>query len=286
MEPFVLTNTEGALPVYVIQKWQDSYPYISAGFTTRSGGVSSAPYDTFNVGLHVGDSTEDTVTNRTKLAHSLGLTADHCIYAEQVHGISVKAVSADDAGKGVRKREDALQDTDGIMTTDPNVVLCSMYADCVPLYFVDPVHRVIALSHGGWKGTVANIAKATVSQMVSTFGCDAKQILVTTGPSIGACCYEVDDYVSERVRSALKAEHIEESAAERILQSSSTPNKFMLNLQEMNKLLLEKAGILSSHIEVTQLCTSCRTDHFYSHRKERGQTGRMAAWMVIKKEQA
>ena len=159
-------------------------------------------------------------------------------------------------------------------------MLCAQFADCVPLFFYDPVRRVVALAHAGWKGTVLNISMATISLMKHTFGSQPSDIYAVVGPSIGACCYEVDVTVASRVEQVLDEIKATPEHRDAIITNNGN-QKYMLNLQVLNRKLIEQAGILSSRIEVTQLCTSCRTDLFFSHRKEGGSTGRMIAWIGL-----
>ena len=135
------------------------------------------------------------------------------------------------------------------------------------------------LSHAGWKGTVLGIAGQTVRVMTEAYGCRPADIRAAIGPSIGGCCYEVDGAVMEPLRRMMNAAGLS-NAEERCFRSR--PNgKHLLNLREINRQLLEKAGILPMHIEITDLCTSCNTDLFFSYRKEHGRTGRMAAWIGL-----
>jgi hypothetical protein len=203
-------------------------------------------------------------------------------YAEQVHGTNIVVVGAGERGAGCDSRESAIQAADGLLTAEVGVALNLMYADCVPLYFYDPVRRVVGLAHAGWKGTVGNIAREAVRRMAETFGSKPEELLAAIGPSIGVCCYEVDEAVAAKVRPVL--EKIGATPAERVqvLQNGRTTGKYMLDLQTFNRLLLMEAGILSAHIELSHLCTSCNTDRFFSHRAEGGRTGRMAAWIALR----
>ncbi|MCD1261627.1 peptidoglycan editing factor PgeF [Paenibacillus athensensis] len=267
---------EAELPQLLRLRW----PGVSAGFTTRRGGVSRPPFASLNGGLHVGDDPADVVANRERLAASIGRPFAACTYAEQVHGTKVLVATHEHRGRGRATREDAVQGTDAFVTAERGLVLCTQFADCVPLFIHDPVRQVVGLAHAGWKGSVLNIAQATVSAMARAFGSRPQELRAAVGPSIGVCCYEVDATVADRVREALAAAGAAPQAEAAVLQPR--PNgKFMLNLQEFNRNLLEQAGILSPCIEVTQLCTSCRTDLFFSHRKEGGSTGRMIAWIAL-----
>lgn len=281
VEPFVKQVKEGQPALFTIESWMDPYEELTAGFTSRHGGVSEAPYSTLNCGLHVLDKPEHVIRNRELLAKAVGQPFDAFTYAEQVHGNEVTVVSLREKGIGRTSRESAIQAKDGFITREKGIVLCAQFADCVPLFFYDPVQQVVGLSHAGWKGTVLNISMATISLMTHTFGSQPKDIRAAIGPSIGVCCYEVDDTVATRVYAVL--EEMNTSPEEQLRVISGKENgKYMLNLQELNRKLLVQAGIMSSHIEVTQLCTSCRSDEFFSHRKEGGSTGRMVAWIGLR----
>ncbi|MBP1961378.1 peptidoglycan editing factor PgeF [Paenibacillus aceris] len=281
MEPFVKQVKEGQPVLFTIDTWLEQYKGLTAGFTSRQGGVSEAPYSTLNCGLHVMDKPEHVIRNRELLAEAIGQPFDAFTYGEQVHGNEVTVVSLIEKGKGRTSRESAIQAKDGFITQEKGIVLCAQFADCVPLFFYDPVQQVIGLSHAGWKGSVLNISMATITLMTHTFGSQPSDIRAAIGPSIGVCCYEVDETVASRVYAALH--EISAAPDEQLSVIRGKENgKYMLNLQELNRKLLEQAGILSSHIEVTQLCTSCSSDDFFSHRKEGGSTGRMVAWIGLR----
>ncbi|WP_342562386.1 peptidoglycan editing factor PgeF [Paenibacillus sp. FSL R7-0345] len=282
MEPFIQTK---GLPVRLqLEPWQE-YTEITAGFTGRQGGAGKAPYDSFNCAFHVGDDPEDVLSNRRLLAESLGFSLEDWTCGEQTHGKHIAVVTAAGRGRGSRDRASAFQSTDGLLTNVPGVLLTSFYADCVPLYFYDPVQRAAGLAHAGWKGTVAEIAGAMVEQMAESYGSRPGDILAAIGPSIGDCCYEVDDFVMNPVR-ALEDTLPEPASAEAApllySLSQSAKDKRMLNLKEMNRRIMIKAGILPTHIECTTWCTSCNPDVFFSYRKEQGVTGRMTSWIGIK----
>jgi YfiH family protein len=280
VEPFVKQAKEDGPVLFTIASWMEQYSELTVGFTSRHGGVSQAPYATLNSGLHVNDVPEHVIRNRELIAEAVGQPFEAFTYAEQVHGNEVTIVSLQEKGMGRASRETAIQAKDGFITNEKGIVLCAQFADCVPIFFYDPVKRVAGLAHAGWKGSVLNISMATISLMTHTFGSQATDIRAAIGPSIRACCYEVDETVANRVTHVLM--DIKASSEERQAVMVDKGNgKYMLNLQELNRKLLLQAGILSSHIEVSQLCTSCSTDLFFSHRKEGGSTGRMIAWIGL-----
>ncbi|CQR57516.1 peptidoglycan editing factor PgeF [Paenibacillus riograndensis] len=283
MEPFMQKN--GAPMLLHLEPWRAEHAEITAGFTGRQGGIGKAPYDSFNCAFHVGDEPTDVLGNRTLLAESLGFTLQDWTCGEQTHGNDIAVVKADDRGRGSLDRASAFQGTDGLLTNVPGVLLTSFYADCVPLYFYDPLKKVVGLAHAGWKGTVAEIAAAMVARMETGYGSRPQDILAGIGPSIGDCCYEVDDYVMDHIRQledGLKAAAGSGPSQDLYRTSEADDRKSMLNLKEMNRRIMIKAGILPTHIECTSWCTSCNQDLFFSYRKENGVTGRMTSWIGIK----
>lgn len=283
MEPFV--QGKETLMLLHLEPWRVKHKEITAGFTGRQGGASKKPYDSLNCAFHVGDAPEDVLTNRRALAEALDFKPEAWTCGEQTHGAEIAAVREADRGRGQKDRTSAFQATDGLLTDVPGVFLTSFYADCVPLYFYDPVHQVVGLAHAGWKGTVAQIAAAMVSKMETIYGSHAQDIIAAIGPSIGDCCYEVDDYVMEhvhRLEGDLSKLTETASTVELYRTSDTDENKYMLNLKEMNRRIMIKAGILPTHIECTSWCTSCNQDLFFSYRKEDGVTGRMTSWIGIK----
>lgn len=203
MEPFVKQAKEDGPVLFTIASWMEQYSELTVGFTSRHGGVSQAPYATLNSGLHVNDVPEHVVRNRELIAEAVGQPFEAFTYAEQVHGNEVTIVSLQEKGMGRASRETAIQAKDGFITNEEGIVLCAQFADCVPLFFYDPVKRVAGLAHAGWKGTVLNISMATISLMTHTFGSQATNIRAAIGPSIRACCYEVDETVANRVNHVL-----------------------------------------------------------------------------------
>jgi YfiH family protein len=281
MEPFVQRNSDHPAKeasLFLLEPWTSGNK-LTAGFTGRQGGVSPEPWASLNMGLHVGDDEEAVKANRERLAEALQWPYEAFTCGEQVHGCAVHAVSRGDAGRGRDSRAGAVPDTDALMTDEPGVLLVSFYADCVPLYFWDPVRGAVALAHAGWKGTVMEIARRTVESMTARYGSIARDIRGGIGPSIGSCCYEVDEAVLSRVRPLVRELSEAGIGSDSPVISSETQGHGRLNLKELNRQIMIKAGILPSNIEVTHWCTGCRRDLFFSHRMEGGNTGRMASWI-------
>ncbi|MGM0711242.1 peptidoglycan editing factor PgeF [Brevibacillus parabrevis] len=269
-EPFGLEEDKSVL---TLTDWEKHFPGLVAGFTVRLGGESEQPYGSFNMGLHVGDEASRVVANRKKLAEQVGMPFDAWTCADQVHGNRVCQVSAGGAGK--ESLDDVIAATDGLFTREKGVLLTSFYADCVPLFFLDPATGAIGLAHAGWKGTVGRIAEEMVKSLQAHCGAQPADIRVAIGPSIGGCCYEVDERIMTQVRTSAQN-------WETAVTASAAAEKYMLDLRQLNTEILLEAGIAKQHLLVTDWCTSCRTDLFFSHRKEAGAagtTGRMASYI-------
>lgn len=261
------------LKYYTIPAFENT-GMVTAVFTTRWGGVSKEPYNTLNMGLHVGDMAEDVVENREIFAEQIGFSIDDLICAQQVHGSNIVIVDGSHRGLGSRDYNTAISETDAIITNKSGLALLTNYADCVPLYFFDPVKRVIALAHAGWKGTVAAIGVKTIKKMEEQFDSLAKNILVAIGPSIGPCCYEVDQRLYDEFSAAF-------SFAQEIFQPISD-GKWKLNLWEANRLQVILSGVPEENIINSTICTCCNHDLLFSHRADKGLTGRLAAVLAIK----
>ena len=165
----------------------------------------------------------------------------------------------------------------GLLTDEPDVVLCTQYADCVPLFFLDPVRRVAATSHAGWKGTAARIGAVTVERMAADYGCRREDILAAIGPSIGPCCFEVDAPVWEVF--AAMAEFASDGAP--ACGREDGGGKYHVDLWEMNRRILCAAGVRPEKIAVTDLCTRCHPDVFWSHRATGGRRGNLGAFLSL-----
>ncbi|OME82968.1 multicopper polyphenol oxidase [Paenibacillus sp. FSL A5-0031] len=281
MEAFKHNQSAKGPSLFLLSEWESRYGRLNAGFTGRQGGVSESHFSSLNMGLHVKDQDAAVISNRRLLTDAIGWPFEAWTCAEQVHGNRVWQVTEADKGKGRNSLDDVLRDCDAIMTNVPGVLLTSFYADCVPLYFYDPEHDAVALAHAGWKGTVQQIAVETVQAMEQAYGTDPKALVAAIGPSIGGCCYEVDGPVIEQVQALLTDLSLSQEEADSMLKLSEN-GKANLDLKEINRQIMIKAGILPIRIELTEWCTGCGRDLFFSHRKEGGLTGRMASWIGIR----
>lgn len=280
LEPFVQHQSEEHQ--LLLSQWMEHNQQLTVGFTTRNGGVSKTPFDTFNIGLHVNDDAEDVLLNRQKLAHSVGMSFEAWTNGEQIHSNQIAIVTSKERGSGRSSMEDAIKGVDGLLTNEPDILLTSFYADCVPLYFWDAEHQVIGLAHAGWKGTAAAIGKQMIDTMSTVYHSKPEQIRCAIGPAIGACCYEVNHVVIDRIEELWHTLELPGEALSSVFTKKQAGHAH-INLKEINRQIMIKAGIMPSHIEISEWCTGCSRQLFYSHRMENGKTGRMASWIGIRK---
>lgn len=258
------TDWHGSLgsPVWIKPRWPKSV--VRGLFSFRVHGVSVSPYDSMNLGLHVGDNASDVMENRRLCASELGGSIDDWIMGAQVHGNEVAVV--EDTEITQSSGGASIPGVDGLVTAKPAVTLAVFAADCVPILFFDPVQRVVATAHSGWKGTVGHIASRVIETMRSRFQSRERDIKVYLGPSIRQCCYEVDDRVADLVKKEFGVLH---------LWRRKQPGKYLLNLQSCIRYDLLEEGLDPRHITDTGLCTASHTDLLFSHRAEHGHTGRL-----------
>ena len=247
---------------------------VKHGFSTRKGGVSTGIFSSMNLNFKRGDDPDAVLENYRRMAAALNMRVEDMVLSDQTHTTNVRVITEEDRGKGILRPQD-YSDVDGMITNVPGIVLVTSYADCVPLYFVDPVRKAIGLSHSGWKGTVGHIEQKTVEKMHEVYGSEPKDIVAAIGPSICQSCYEVSDDVAEAFRANFTADE----AADILLDKGN--GKYQLDLWKANWYVLTDAGILPEHLSVTDLCTACHPDLLWSHRKTNGQRGGLAAFLSL-----
>lgn len=246
--------------------------FVTHGFTTRMGGVSEGYCSTMNISTTRGDAPEAIEENRKRLARALGVKVEDFTYTHQTHTTNVAVVKEEDRGK-------RFMETDGMVTNVPGICLVTFYADCVPLYFVDPVHRAIGLSHSGWRGTVGRMGQVTLEKMKEVYGTRPEEVYAAIGPSICQDCYEVSGDVIEEFR-----ENFSESVWPQLFYEKES-GKYQLNLWRANQLVLTEAGVAEQKIAVTNLCTHCNPEILFSHRSTGVKRGNLSALLAIKREE-
>lgn len=246
------------------------------GFSSRKGGVSSGEFASMNFSISRGDTKENVTENYVRMADALGFNPESLVCSDQTHTNHVRIVTEKDRGKGYSREKD-YQDVDGMVTNVPDLVLATYYADCVPLFFVDPVHHAIGLSHSGWRGTVSDIAGETIRVMQQEYGTNPSDVLAAIGPSICQDCYEVSEDVIECFRKQYDSELWP------ILYREKENGKYQLNLWEACRQNMLKAGLCAERIQTTDLCTCCNPDLLFSHRASKGRRGNLAAFLGVKR---
>ena len=244
-------------------------------FTTRMGGVSEDIFSTMNLSFTRGDSEEAVLENYRRLGEAMGVLPEAFVCTDQTHTTNVLRVGKEDCGNGVTKSR-PYTDVDGLVTNEPGVVLSTFFADCVPLYFVDPVHRAIGMSHSGWRGTVGRMGARTLEKMHAEFGTEAKDVIAAVGPSICQECYEVSRDVAEEFQKEFKGHESE-------ILIDKGKDKFLLDLWKCNEIVMLEAGIVKEHLAVTNICTCCNPTLLFSHRASKGRRGNLGAFIFLKK---
>ncbi|MEK7296620.1 MAG: peptidoglycan editing factor PgeF [Planctomycetota bacterium] len=266
----------------MIEKYADNVPLwsfqnllpckqISHFISTRNGGFSKPPYNSLNLGFHVGDNPEIVLENRQRLATALGIPLVNFTTVRQVHGGNVVTVKKPE---GALHYDMAIPETDAMITDVPNIYLMVLQADCVPMLFFDAEKKAIGASHAGWRGTLSKIAQNTVRALQERFNCLPKNIYVGIGPSIGPCCYEVGAEIISKITS-------NSDVYEGYMGAVISENKGFFNLWEANKRQLMQMGIPEKNIEVAQICTRCNHDRFFSYRYQQKETGRFGAGIIL-----
>lgn len=250
--------TQGNLLLYRVAAFNAAKNLRHAIFT-RHGGVSQPPYHSLNLSISTGDAAESVTQNLRLACRAVDLEPEQTTTCRLVHGTEVMTVEE-------RNRGDNSQIADGLISNTPGCYLFMRFADCTPLLFYDAVSQAVGLTHAGWRGTLQNAAGATVAAMVERLGCRAEDISAVIGPAIGPCCYEVGPEVIEAVTTTFGPD------SGLLTHQNGSKQRAYFNLWAANRHQLSRAGL--KHISQTDLCTACRRDTFFSHRAERGRTGR------------
>ena len=262
----------------IITKKQGTLEYLTAQgitaphcFTTRLGGVSCGALSSMNLAIKLDETDENVTRNFEILGSALGFGIEDLVLTRQTHSDIVRVVSRSDC-KGCFHRD--YPESDALVTNDPGVALTVFTADCTPLLFHDPVTGAVGAAHAGWRGTVSAIGPKTVAAMIENFGCKAENIHAAIGPNIGFCHFETDADVPDALLAAFGEEILPF-----IRQSGG---KYFVDLKEINALILRRCGV--RHIEISEDCTMCQPERFWSHRVTRGIRGSQGALILCKEE--
>lgn len=248
---------------------------VKNGFSTRLGGVSKGHLSTMNLAFERGDDPENVLENYKIMAKTLGVDFNKMVLSKQTHTTNILRVTKEHFGMGITKERN-YDNIDGLVTNEKGVTLVTLYADCVPLFFVDPVNEAIGASHSGWKGTVNKMGKCTVERMTKEFGTKPEDLMVAIGPSICQRCYEVSEDVIDEFRKNFAKKIVKDICYQK------DNGKYQLDLWKANYYVLIEAGVKTENISTTNICTCCNSELLFSHRASKGMRGNMGAFLTLK----
>jgi len=260
----------------IITQKQGTLEYLTAEgisvphcFTTRYGGVSTGSQASLNLAYGRGDSMENVEANLRILGSALGFDPEKLVLTRQTHSDIVRVVTEADCN-GFCHRD--YPECDALVTNTPGVSLMVFTADCTPLLFHDPVTGAVGAAHAGWRGTAQAIGAKTVAAMVRHFGCDPRNIRAAIGPNIAQCHFETDADVPAAMIAAFGPD------VTAFIQQRG--EKYYLDLKGINALILRRAGLV--HLDISDACTWCQSDRFWSHRVTKGERGSQGAVITCK----
>lgn len=261
----------GQTPLYKFEIFENFHE-VKHFVSGRKGGLSLGAYESLNLGFGDNDNENIVLKNRYMLSEATGIPLDWCVFPQQTHSANIEIIDKSHMGLGVFSRNNAIENTDALITKTKNVCIVVQVADCVPLLLFDNENLVIAAIHAGWRGTLKEITKLTIEKMQSVFGTKPENIIAGIGPSIGKCCYEVGSEVvnSFKIKSTIYEQAI-----------SKVNNKPHLDLWKANELQLTSSGIKKENIEIAGICTKCNFQLFFSSRQGNGNTGRFVAGIML-----
>lgn len=244
---------------------------IALGFSTKHGGVSSGRLFSMNMSYSRGDAPENVAENYNRLAEALRISGKRIFSNHQVHGNQVRVIDAKDEKTGFY----AELEYDAAITDREDVILTAVHADCIPVFFYDPIKRAVGAAHSGWKGTVLEVAAQTVEKMTETYGTKPADVLVWIGPGICKNCFLVRNDVYQQFLTQLpwSADYMEQVAED----------QYTVDMKGIIAKSLQQCGVASDNIHDMQLCTSCQEGLFFSHRRDKGNTGAMVGMIALGK---
>lgn len=267
----IIERSKNGVP-YLAADGMESIPGLAHGFSTRMGGVSEGVYDSMNLGLTRGDDPDRVRENYRRFLAAIGAGGKRLAMCNQVHGSTVRTVTMADTKEDLYGKLN--YEADGLMTAIPGVTLVVFSADCIPVLLCDPVRRVIAAVHAGWRGTAAGIVTKAVERMELVYGCRPEDIRAAIGPGIGPCCFETHEDVPNAMTAAVA------SPALPYIKIKEN-GKFTVDLKGINARRLELVGLAPENIAVSTDCTACMGDKYWSHRAMGDGRGSMASMIEL-----
>ncbi len=259
------------VPYYAAEELK-SMPGIVHGFSTRIGGVSEGIFDSLNLGISRGDNPDCVRENYRRFSESIQACGNRYVTGRQVHGTNVHVVTCADVKKDVTQK--AAFEADGLVTDIPGIILVVFSADCIPVLLYDPDRKVIAALHAGWRGTAGGIVTKAVDRMRQVYGCHPESIRAIVGPGIGPCCFETHEDVPNAMMTAVS------SLAIPYIKVGGN-GKFSVDLKGINAARLLRSGLIPENIVVSEQCTACQQEEYWSHRRQGKERGSMAAMIEM-----
>ncbi len=258
---------------YLTFKDLEKYNFLSHLYSTRLGGVSKNEFKSMNLSFSCGDESKSVMKNYEIFCDAFDFDMNKIVRTKQVHENEIEIISEKDV-IGKKFKEEVLKTADGMVTNVPGVILSTRHADCLAIFMIDPVLKVVGLAHAGWRGTVAKIAKSLLDTFVNHYGSNPKNIVCALGPGIGQCCFEVDKSTFEEFKK-MNLSNLHDCYIQRA-------DKFNIDTLKVNKQLLINSGIKAENIFECDICTCCNHDLLFSHRASKGKRGNNAAFIMIK----
>jgi YfiH family protein len=250
----------------------EKYTDLFHCFTTRLGGVSDGCYASMNLGISTDDNVDNIIKNYEILSEKLSFDLHDMVKTNQTHTANIMYATNENKGKIYNETPD-YKDVDGLITNKKNIILSTSHADCTPIFFYDPIKKIIGMAHAGWRGTIENIAGNMVRKFVKDFQSNPQDIIAVIGPSLGQCCFEVDKDVAEIILNT-NINYQEFMEIKGI--------KYHFDLWKINEYILLNEGLKQENIEISKLCTKCNNDLFFSHRGQKGKRGLMLGVIMMK----
>jgi YfiH family protein len=268
----VIINKRGELTFLEFANLKKYDRILTHCFTTRLGGVSEGECSTLNLSFNRNDSRENVIQNYQSISRALGVDFDKIVLSDQVHDNKIYIVHKEDAGKGLTRESD-IKCYDGLATNEKGIPLVTFYADCVPVLMLDTKNEAIAAVHSGWKSTTKKISIEAVKRLQQEYNTDLKDLQIAIGPSLCQNCFEVDKEVYDLFRD--NYDWIDK-------YTEVKSGKYYIALQKVIKHSLADAGVPKENILISDICTKCNNDVFFSYRGDNKKTGSLAAFMMLR----
>ncbi len=259
--------------VYLTIPAFDTSNMVKHCFTTRKGGASKDIYESLNTSLTKDDIRESVITNLDTVCSAIDIDYRKLVFSDQVHGDIIRVVTEADIGKGLTIESD-IKHVDALITNVPGVPLITFYADCVPVFILDPVNKAVGLVHSGWKGTTLKIAVKTINKMSEVYGTKPEDCFVGIGPSIETSCFEIKEDTAQLFKQSFKNWEL--------FLKKKDEEHYTADLWYAIRLMLLELGVKEKNITTSGLCTYCNQDLFFSHRRDKGRTGSLSAIIELK----